>query len=74
LTSLTYYKGRTANVSRITTDVANLNSSEVTGGITRIKLYKNEELIKTSNENPSLPYSFYISDALKDDTTYRVET
>lgn len=74
LTSLTYYKGRTANVSRITTDVVNLNSSEVTGGITRIKLYKNEELIKTSNENPSLPYNFYISDTLKDDTTYRVET
>lgn len=76
-TNTTYYCGEAPTLQTITTDVSSLNSASVTGGITKIELYKGDAKVGDTITNPVLPYTFTLNEALESATsttfTYKVK-
>lgn len=76
-TNTTYYCGEAPTLQTITTNVSSLNSASVTGGITKIELYKGDTKVGDTITNPVLPYTFTLNETLESATattfTYKVK-
>lgn len=65
-----YYTGQTATLSTVTVSHSGLGSTAATGGITKLELLRNGSRYKTSEANPSFPYTFTINDSLSSSCSY----
>jgi hypothetical protein len=76
-TDTIYYCGEALKLQTITTDISSLNSASVTGGITKIELYKGSTKVGATVNNPAFPYTFILNESLESATnttfTYKVK-